>query len=71
MGIQNYALRVERAKVRLADFKDEEVALAFLNYLKVRGLTDARICFYASRIKIVLQWFQTHDIFLKNATKKI
>jgi len=70
MDIHDYARRVERAKVRLADFKDAEIALTFLNHLKVRGLTDARVWFYASRIKAVLQWFQAHDISLKDATKK-
>lgn len=69
MDIHNYTIRVEQAKVRFKEYRDGEVVLAFFNHLKTNGLTDARIWFYASRMKIVLKWFQEHDISLKNASR--
>ena len=70
MDIHNYKAKVEQAKKRFLSYRDGEIALAFLDYLKINGLTDGRIWFYGSRMRIVLEWFQEHNTSLKGASKR-
>jgi site-specific recombinase XerD/ribosomal protein L40E len=70
MDLYHYATRVECAKERLKGFKEGDLAIAFLNHLKTKGLSDARLWFYASRLTITLKWFQDRNISLKDASRK-
>jgi len=56
MDVHNYGSSVASAKRKLVGVNGE-TARAFLDHLKVRGLTDARLHFYSSRLPRIVEYF--------------
>jgi len=50
MEIHNYQRRLEYWQKRIGKEKHADKALAFISHLKTKGLSDGRVCAYASRV---------------------
>jgi hypothetical protein len=80
-SIYNYTAKILSIKKRLEQFDENDddednnetgngkVASEFLDALGDHGLSKSRVVYYAARLPIIMQWFASRQIVLKNATK--
>ncbi len=70
--IHNYAGKLCRIKKRLGQTQQGDVAVRFLEKLKLAGKKDGRIVYYADRLTLILRLFNTKfdaPVLLEAATK--
>ncbi len=70
--IHNYAGKLRRVRHVLADTEQGDVAVRFLDKLKLAGKKDGRIVYYADRLGLILHLFNTkfdNTVQLAEATK--
>jgi len=71
--IHNYAGKLRRTRRRLASVNQGDVAVRFLDRLKLAGRKDGRIAYYGDRLPLILDLFNTVSdagpVLLGEATK--
>ena len=65
MEIHNYQRRLEYWQKRIGKEKHADKALAFISHLKTKGLSDGRVCAYASRVPKLQRTLAEMDLELK------
>lgn len=55
--IHGYSKKIARLRRQLARFGQGDIAIRFLEKLKLSGLSNARICYYGDRLALILELF--------------
>ncbi len=58
--IHNYAGKIRRLRRKLPETRQGDLAVRFLEKLKVSGLKDGRVCYYGDRLTLILKLFNGH-----------
>jgi hypothetical protein len=69
-SICNYSRKLRRILSALSVYRGCDTAIKFIEALKLSGLSNARLVYYADRLKRILTYFTDNNIELAKAPKE-